>query len=144
MVLIFGINKILFDGNKTISFLTQYDELHIPEPNDGVLLADVALGLVFGGFSGRQTMQHRQPDQTLRLLLQPIQEVHGLNGLFVFAGLLEAAAHRGLDVGASKGSHLTQLPRHLDAVVQQQSQFALVGHAVWIGNQPEQIWKIIN
>lgn len=98
----------------------------VPEPDDRVLLADVALGLVLGALGGRQPVKYREPDHALGLLLQPAQEVHGLDLVLVLAGLLEAAPDRRLDVGAPEGRNLTQLTRHLDAVVQQEAELALV------------------
>lgn len=40
--------------------------------------------------------------------------------------MLEAAADAGLDVGASKGGHLAQLPWDLDGFVEQEAQLSLV------------------
>lgn len=47
-----------------------------PEADDGTLLADVALGLVFGGLGGSHAVQHGQPDHGLRFQTHPVQE-HG-------------------------------------------------------------------
>lgn len=40
--------------------------------------------------------------------------------------VLEAAAHAGLDVGASEGSHLSELLGDLDGLVKQEAQLPLV------------------
>lgn len=40
--------------------------------------------------------------------------------------VLEAAAHAGLDVGATEGGHLAQLPGDLDGFVEQQAELPLV------------------
>lgn len=45
---------------------------------------------------------------------------------FVQTYVLEAAADTGLDVGASEGGHLPQLPRDLDGFVKQQTELPLV------------------
>lgn len=50
-------------------------EAAIAEADNWILFAYVALGLMLGCLSGSQTMQHWQPDQTLRLVLQPAEEV---------------------------------------------------------------------
>lgn len=68
---------------------------------------------------GGESMKHRQPNHTLRLLLQPAQKVNRLYFIFVFSSLLEAATNARLDVRPAKRRHFSQLPRHLDAVVQQ-------------------------
>lgn len=112
-------------------------EASIPEADNGVLLADVALGLVLGALGRGEPVQHRQPDHRLGLLLEPAEEVHGLDLVLVLAGFLEAAAHRGLDVGAAEGSHLAKLTRHLDAIMQQQAELALVHQTVRVGDQSE-------
>lgn len=50
-------------------------EATIPEAHNWILFAYVALGLMFSSLGGSQAMQHRQPDKTLRLVLQPAQKV---------------------------------------------------------------------
>ena len=109
-------------------------EAAIAKADDRVLFADVALGLVFGRLGCRESMQHRQPDHALRLLLQPAEEVHGFDLALVLAGLLETAAHRWLDVGAAERGDFAQLARHLDAIVQQQAELALVDQSIRIGD----------
>lgn len=110
-----------------------------PEPSDGVLLAYVTFRLMLGALRGGESMKHRQPDHALRLLLQPAQKVHRLYLVLVLPGLLEAATHAGLDVRPAECRHFPELPRHLDAVVQQQAQFPLIHQSVRIGDQSEQI-----
>lgn len=96
-------------------------EAAIAEAHNGILLAYVALGLMLGSFGGSQTMQHRQPDKTLWFVLQPAKEMLqfdgniliAIDGLLRDARLLETRAHRGLDIGATKGGHFAQLTRHL-------------------------------
>lgn len=65
-------------------------EAAIPEADYRILFAYVALGLVLGRLRGSQTMQHGQPDQTLRLVLQPAEEVLQLDRYLLIAidGLL--------------------------------------------------------
>lgn len=46
----------------------------ISETDDREHLAHVALGLMLGELGGGQPMHHRQPDDTLRLLLHPLEE----------------------------------------------------------------------
>lgn len=58
-------------------------EATIAEAHNGILLAYVALGLMLGRLGGGQTMQHRQPDKTLRLVLQPAQEMLQFYGNFL-------------------------------------------------------------
>lgn len=53
-------------------------EAPIPQTDYRELLARVALGLMPGALRGRHPMQHRQPHEALRFLLQPRQEVGGL------------------------------------------------------------------
>lgn len=50
-------------------------EAAITEAYNWILLAYIALGLMPGRLRSSQTMQHRQPDETLRLVLQPAKEV---------------------------------------------------------------------
>jgi len=96
-------------------------EASVAEAHDRVLLADVALGLVLGRLRRRQAMEHGQPDEALGFVLQPAEEVLQLNGdvlvavdgLLRDAGLLQAGPHRGLDVGATKGGHFTELAGYL-------------------------------
>lgn len=68
---------------------------------------------------GGESMKHRQPDHALGLLLQPAQKMYRLYFILVLASLLEAAANARLDVRSAERRHFSQLPRHLDAVVQQ-------------------------
>lgn len=65
-------------------------EAAIAEAHNGILLAYVALGLMLGCLGGSQTMQHRQPDKTLRFVLKPAEEMRQLYGNFLIAidGLL--------------------------------------------------------
>lgn len=65
-------------------------EASVSEAHDRVLLADVALGLVLGRLRCRQPVEHRQPHKTLRLMLQPAEEVLQLDGdlLVTVNGLL--------------------------------------------------------
>lgn len=54
--------------------------------------------------------------------------------------MLKAAANAGLDVGASKGGHLAQLPRDLDGFMKQETQLSLVARVTCRRDLAEQIW----
>lgn len=54
--------------------------------------------------------------------------------------MLKAAANAGLDVGASKGSHLAQLPRDLDGLMEQEAQLSLVARVTCRRYLAEQVW----
>lgn len=55
--------------------------LVLPESDDRIFLANVALRLVLGSFGGCEPVQHREPHHGLRLLLQPLEEVECLDVL---------------------------------------------------------------
>lgn len=52
--------------------------MHRPEAYDWTFLADVALGLVFGGLCSSDAMKDRKPHHGLRLQAHPVQEHGGL------------------------------------------------------------------
>ena len=54
--------------------------------------------------------------------------------------MLKAAANAGLDVGASKGGNLAQLPRDLDGFMKQQAQLSLVARVACRCYLAEQVW----
>lgn len=54
--------------------------------------------------------------------------------------MLEAAADAGLDVGASKGGHLAQLPRDLDGFMEQEAQLSLVARVPGRCHLAEKVW----
>lgn len=54
--------------------------------------------------------------------------------------MLKAAANAGLDVGASKGGHLAQLPRDLDGFMKQEAQLSLVARVTCWRYLAEQVW----
>ena len=70
-------------------------------------------------------MQHWQPDHALRLLLHPVEEVESLYQVGV-AGLLEARPHAGLHVDPAKCLGLTEDPRDLETVTEEQAKLPLV------------------
>ena len=88
----------------------------VPKPHDGTDLADSALDTVVLGRLGRgQPMKYGQPDQALRLLLQPPHEICAVNlkatvGLGAFSAArvvgAEAAPNRRLHIGALKSKQL--------------------------------------
>ena len=88
----------------------------VTKPHDGTDLADSALDTVVLGRLGRgQPMKYGQPDQALRLLLQPPHEICAVNlkaavGLGAFSAArvvgAEAAPNRRLHIGALKGKKL--------------------------------------
>lgn len=51
---------------------------------------------------------------------------------------LEAASHRGLNVGAAKGGHLAKLPWDLNGVVEEKTEATLVTETGGTRNLPEQ------
>lgn len=55
---------------------------------------------------------------------------------------LEAAADGGLDVGATEGGDLAELPGDLDGVVEEEAQAALVAETCRAGNLSEQDWRM--
>lgn len=55
-----------------------------PKALDGTLFADVAFGLVLGGFCSSHSMEDRKPNHRLRLEAHPLQEVRHLNGGFAW------------------------------------------------------------
>lgn len=57
-------------------------ETAIAEADDWILFADVAFRLVLCGLSRGQTMHHWKPDETLRLMLEPAEEVLRFDGSF--------------------------------------------------------------
>ncbi len=48
-------------------------ETAVSQAHNGEHLADIALGLMFGSFSRRNSVQDRKPDEALRLFFQPRQ-----------------------------------------------------------------------
>lgn len=54
---------------------------------------------------------------------------------------LKAAPDTGLNVAASEGCHLSELPRDLHTVVQEKAESPLVWVAIGVGDQAEQDWK---
>lgn len=114
-------------------------EVTLPESYDGIVLANVALGLMFRCFGRGQSVQHWQPDHALWLLLQPAQEMHGFYFVFILSRFFEATANAGLDVRTTECRDLTQLSRHLYTVVQQKTKFPLIHQPVGIRDQTEQI-----
>ena len=109
-------------------------EASIAEPANGTGLANVALGLMAGRLGSYEPMQNRQPDHALRLLLHPVEEMKGLNQVFAWACFAEAAPHRGLHVGPTKGGEFAQNSGDLDAIMQQKAQFSLCSSSLLIRN----------
>ena len=98
----------------------------ISEAHYRVHLADLALDVVCGGLGAGEPVQDGEPDQALRLLLQPRHELAAVDaGPRLAAAHAQAAAHAGLDVGAAELRDLAQVARHLHQVVQQQPEAAL-------------------
>lgn len=54
--------------------------------------------------------------------------------------VLEAAANTGLDVGAPEGSHLPELLRDLDGLVEQQTELPLVTRVTCRRYLAEEVW----
>lgn len=107
----------------------------IPQPHDRILLARVALGLVLGRLRRRQPVQHRQPHQRLRLLFEPGEEMRHLQVLVV----AQTTAHARFDVGAAESGDFSELSRHLQDVVQQEAEFALIGALLRVRDQTEEV-----
>lgn len=55
---------------------------------------------------------------------------------------MEAAADGGLDVGATEGGDLAELPGDLDGVVEEEAQATLVAETCRAGNLSEQDWRM--
>lgn len=55
--------------------------------------------------------------------------------------MLEAAADTGLDVRASKGGHLAQLPWDLDGFMEQEAQLSLVARVPGRCYLAEKVWR---
>ena len=98
-------------------------ERTVAEAEYRMLLAHRALGVVARRLGGDEAMQHRQPHNGLRLELEPLEEVADrdvIGGL----GVLEAAEHRGLDIGAAEGGHLAQLLGYEYDLVEESAELA--------------------
>lgn len=67
--------------DKTLVISNKRNKFILPESNNGVLFADIALGLMFGSLGGSEAVEYRQPHHGLWLLLQPLQEVESLDEL---------------------------------------------------------------
>ena len=153
-----GGDAVFFDGMRGLvafaypageeAVLAQVDveaaQTAITHADDGKGLAGVAFGLMLGRFRRRHPMQNGQPDERLGLAAQPIEKFGGANlSTVLFSGMLQAAADRRLDVGASEGGDLAQLTRQLDAVVQQQPQLPFVDEAVVVGDAAEDVAVLV-
>lgn len=65
----------------------------IAETDDRIFFADVAFRLVFGGLSCGQTMHYWKPNETLRFMLEPSEEMLSLDrSLEKFTVLIDASA----------------------------------------------------
>ena len=62
-----------------------------------------------------------------------------LDGLSIFACFGKAAPDGGLDVRPTEGGHFAQLAGHLDAIVQQETQLALVYEPVGVCDEAEHV-----
>lgn len=89
------------------------ERLYGPEPDDGTLLADVALGLVLGGLGSGDSVQNGQPHHGLGLQAHPVQEHGGFQLGFVI-GLGEEGGGKGGGGYISTG--LQKKPKQLGSV----------------------------
>lgn len=71
---------------RSMTFLLSQKVLYpIPEPFDGALSTDRALGLMFHLLSDGDPMQNSQPHHRLRLQVDPLQELGSFNDWFASA-----------------------------------------------------------
>lgn len=128
----------------------------IPQSDDRCSFAYVAFRLVTSWFGCSQPVEHREPDNALGLTFHPGQEVDSLlsttkkclpihlsvkslikfdlNWLPLFAGLVETRLDWWFDVWTTEGGHFAKFARHLDAIVEEDSQFWCVNQSIRIGN----------
>ncbi len=64
---------------KNTDVIKQAEKLYLPETSHRCRLADFALDVVAGQLGRRQPLQNGEPDEALRLALDPSQEVFAVD-----------------------------------------------------------------
>ena len=132
---------------------------NLPKTNDRASLADSALDEMVSLLGGGQPVQHRKPNEALRLALDPSQKMLAIDvgrrrrcrrcrrsrrrrDLLAFVQVeSEATSNRRFDVRATESRHLAQELRQLDAVVEQQAELPRVDPLV-LGSGAGQVKQV--
>lgn len=102
----------------------------ISETDDRILLANIALGLMFRAFGGNQPMEHGQPHDRLRFSVKPAKKVHRLNfAADQLTSAVETRSHTRFHIAAAERTNFSENAWNLNKIVQEEAQFALIGHS---------------